>query len=504
MTARKTLTALAALLIGISFSGLLKAETLRVGWPATAVSAAYPFARDDGGGIRMAFYDALTWLDINGVLNPRLAVSWENEDDTTWIFQLREGVTFSNGEPFNAQTAVAVLDIFLDPAANHPRTADVSDIASYRARGPYELEIITTEPDPVFPRRMGLVPMIEPKAWAEMGQEQYSREPVGTGPYKIVSWGGNNTRPILEHVPTSWRPIGNIKRVEMRVITDPGARISGMLSGQLDFIMGVPPDDIMMLEASGISLRKLNSPNVLSISFRTVRDDESPLSDARVRRAINHAVDKEAIAQLILGGNNQAMHQPAIPGLIGYNPDLEPFDYNPEKAQAMLAEAGFENGFDLKFSVYSGLLPGDTLIFQKVAQDLGAVGVNTELRQISFPDYVRRIFSGEWGDTDGFSIGWMNNLLWDPQRAITQFSCAYTTPFYCDEDLMPLIEAARVEMDPVKREQLLKDIMKGLVDSGAALWLTDFSGSAAYAANIEVGDFRIDGTLFEAMTMTRN
>ena len=479
---------------------VVKAKVLRMGWPATPVTAAYPFARDDGAGLRNAFYDSLTWFDAKGVLHPRLAVSWKNESPKVWVFQLREGVLFSNGVPFNAETVVAALDIFYDPETLHPRTADIGRFESYRARGPFELEITTAQPDPIFPRRIAQLPVIEPSAWKEMGQEVYSKEPVATGPYRAVSWGGNNTRPILEYIPTSWRGIGNVDRVEITITSDPGSRVSGLLSGQLDLIGSLASDDIPTVEAAGFKVHRTESPNILSIAFRTIGNEGSPLTDVRVRRALNHAVDKRGIVDFILGELNRVVHQPAAPGVVGYNPDIPQFDYNPDKARVLLAEAGYADGFPLKFAVYGGLLPNDTLIFQKVGQDLGAIGVQTELRQISFPDYVRRLFNADWDDIDGFSIGWLHVSTWDPQRSIDQFSCAYSAPFYCDQELMPLIDQARVEMDPVRREELLTEIIYTLSQSGAALWLVDFSGSVAYDANIEVGPFRLDGTMFEQMT----
>jgi len=289
-------------------------------------------------------------------------------------------------------------------------------------------------------------------------------------------------------------------RIEKTVITDPGARISGLLSGRLDLTISLASDDIPTLEASGMEVSILKNPSILSIALRTVREDDSPIKDARVRRALNYAVNKQAIVDYILGGTTRVAHQPSAPGLIGYNPDAEPFDYDPEKARELLAEAGYAEGIDLKFSVYGGILPGDTLIFQQVAQDLGAVGVNVELRQISFPDYVRRLFNADWGDIDGFSIGWMNLNLWDPQKAYEQFSCAYSAPFYCDEESMPLIKAAGTEMDPVKREQLLQDVVLRLRDQGASIWLTEMSGAVAHVPGLDIGPYRIDGSAYAKMS----
>ena len=365
---------------------------------------------------------------------------------------------FSNGEPFNADTVVATLTELYNSEVLHARKADMGTIIGYEARSPYVVAITTTEPDPLLPNRLTQLPIIEPKAWATLGQEQYSRTPVGTGPYTLESWGPNNSNPILVVSESSWRDVEHITRVEVTVMPDVGSRVTGLMSGELDMAVSLPSDDIATLKAMGKTVMVVPNPSILSIALRTVRTDDSPLKDARVRRALNYAVDKQSIVDFILGGTTRVAHQPSTPDLIGYNPEAEPFDYNPERAQQLLAEAGYADGFPLKFSVYGGLLPGDSLIFQKVAQDLAAIGVDVELRQISFPDYVRRLFNADWEDIDGFSIGWMNMNLWDPQKAFEQFSCAYTAPFYCDEESMPLIEAAASEMDPVKRAALLQEI----------------------------------------------
>lgn len=488
---------------GLSVStALADVTTLRVGHPTAAVTGAYPFARDEGGGIRYAMYDALTWHTFQGELMPALALSWENESPTTWVFKLRPGVTFSNGKPFDAAAVIGTLAAMYDPSAVHPRVADIGPLTRYAARDDMTVEIVTPEPDPLLPKRMSLIPIIDPDVWAEIGQDGYARTPVGTGPYVLESWGGNNTRPMLIAREDSWREVKQMTRVEVNVVTDVGARISGLLTGEFDIAISLGSDDIPVLKANGMTVIVLDSPDILSLALRTVRDDDSPLKDARVRRALNYAVNKQAIVDFILGGTTRVAHQPSSEGLIGYNPDVAPFDYDPDKAKALLAEAGYADGFDLEFYVYGGLLPGDTLIFQQVAQDLTNIGVRTQMRQVPFPDYVRRLFAGDWDDADGFSIGWMNRVLWDPQRSYEQFSCAYSAPFYCDEEVMPLIAAARTEMDPVKREALMQDIVRRLTDQGAALWLVESSGVVGMRPGFATPEFRIDGSLFENITYT--
>lgn len=500
---------LRAVLCSIFFAGLAfalsndraVAETLRVGWVVTAPTSANPFARDEGGGLRWAIYDGLTWFDANGTVKPRLTKSWINETPTTWVFQLREGVSFSNGEAFDAASAVATFDALFDSDASHPRAEELGLIESYQARSPYVLEITTKQPDPLLPNRLALLPMIAPKAWIDKGVDQYAREPVGTGPYTAVSWGANNTKAVLEHVPSSWRAVGDITRVEFTVIPEPASRMSALLTDAIDLAISIASDDIPMLESAGFDSHVIKSPNILSMAFRTVRDSSTPLSDPDVRRALNHAVNKEAIAQILLGGIARVTHQPAVPELPGYSPTIQPFEYNPAKAKALLSSAGYPRGFPLRFLVYGNLTPNDTLIFQQVGQDLRAIGVDAEVQQIAFPDFVRRLFNGDWEDADGFSLGWMNHVLRDPQRSLEQYSCDFAASFYCDDDLTPLIAAAAVEMDTDTRKEMLEEIVTKLHDRAAALWLVDFSGSIVVRSDIDVEDVRIDGAMYETMSL---
>ena len=491
---------LIGLLLGVLVFSPAQSDVLRVGWVVTAPTEANPFARDEGGGLRWAIYDGLSWFDANGTVKPRLAVRWENETPTTWLFHLREGISFSNGEPFDAASAVATFDALLDPEDGHPRVEDLSLIESYEAREANVLEVATKQPDPLLPNRLALLPMIAPNAWADKGTDQYAKDPVGTGPYTAVSWGPNNTRAIIEHVPSSWRPVGDITRVEFTVIPEPASRMSALLTNAIDVASSIASDDIPMLESAGFKRHVIKSPNILSMAFRTVRDEFTPLADPIVRRALNHAVNKDAIAQILLGGIPRVSHQPAVPELPGYSADIQPFEFNQEKARDLLFEAGYADGFPLKFYVFGNLTPNDTLVFQQVGQNLREIGIDAEIQQIAFPDFVRRLFNGDWEDADGFSLGWMNHVLRDPQRSLEQYSCSFAASFYCDQDLVPLINAAGIEMDPNTRRSILEEVVTKLHDRAAALWLVDFSGSMIVRSDINVGDVRIDGAMYETMS----
>jgi peptide/nickel transport system substrate-binding protein len=304
-------------------------------------------------------------------------------------------------------------------------------------------------------------------------------------------------------VPTSWPKSKQIDVIETLTVTDATARIKALLSGRVDIALGLGPDDLEEVKAAGYETLVTPVPSVLAVAFRTVRDDAAPLKDVRVRLAMNHAVDKETIVKHILAGTTRVASQGTVPGIPGYNSNLKPFAYDPAKAKALLTEAGYPNGFKMVMLVYGGLLPNDTTVFQKVAQDLGAIGVKVELRSMTFADYARRLFNGDWQGVDAFSNGWLSIGVGDPVRAVDQFSCAYNAPFFCQPDMMPLIDATRSEMDPARRDQLMQDVMAAFNQTAVALWLVEFSSIAGISPRVKNYATRSDaiGILFESMTI---
>jgi peptide/nickel transport system substrate-binding protein len=492
----------AVMLVGAALAAAAEAAALRWASISPALTFGAPFARDEGGALRWQFYDSLSIVTGQGELKPGLAESWTLENPTTWVLKLRPGVAFSNGEPFDAAAAAAAINTLTDPAQRFPRAFDVPGIAGARARDAFTLEITTQKPDPILIRRLNMVPIPAPKAWAEMGVEAFAKNPIGTGPFKIVQWGAAEYR--LTMVPTSWRKSRHITDIEIRVITDAAARIKALLSGRVDIASGLGPDDIDTVKAAGYAVRVMPVMSVLSIAYRTVRDENVPLKDVRVRQALNYAIDKESIVTQITAGTTRVANQGTVPGVPGFNPDLPPYPYDPAKAKAMLAEAGYPDGFKLVIAVYSGLLPNDTTIFQKVAQDLAAVGVRVELRSMTFPDYARRLFNGEWQGIDAFSNGWLSVGVGDPIRAVDQFSCGYSATFFCEPSMMPLIEATRTEMDPATRTKMMQEIMAEFNRLGVALWLVEFSQIAGISPRVKNFQTRSDGIgiEFESIGLT--
>lgn len=500
----KTLLALAALL-AVQDAAAQPATTLRLAMPVPIISFGNPYTRDEGSYIRGAIFDSLTLVTRTGGLQSALAESWELESPTSWVFRLRQGISFANGEPFNAEAVVRNLALLREEGAlaRLPRAVEIDTITEITALDAHTINIRTKAPDPLLPRRLNMIAMVAPNAWQQMGVDAFARAPVGTGPYKVARWREGNSGGLMEAVPTSWRQAKDVKAVDIVVVADPAARIKALMAGQVDVVPAIGPDDVEALREAGFQVLVTPGNSVLCIAFRTERPEASPLKDVRVRHALNHAVDKHGIVAQILSGTTRVASQGSASNVPGHDETIQPVAYDPAKAKTLLAEAGYPNGFDLTIAVYGGLLPNDSLIFQKVAQDLGAVGVRVQLRTMVFADYVRRLMSGEWEGIDAFSNGWLGGGLGDPIRSVDQFSCAFHAKFFCAPEVMPAIDATRTEMDPARREALMRTVMRELNNVGVALWLVEFSGITALTPRVGDYDTRDNTPVYEKISLQK-
>ncbi len=494
-----------ALLSGLLlFSTGATAETLRVGRTENPTSLGNPFTSVGmpGSGVWTAIYDGLTMIDDDGNLVPALALSWENETPTTWVFRLRPDVSFHNGKPFDANTVAAVIDFLRnkDNAALYV-AAEVKDIKKVMVRDELTIAFETREPDAIFPRRFNVIMMVEPDELAAKGMDDFALAPIGTGPFRLVDWGQQTQVTVLETNPNSWRASKTIDRLELLNLPDPSARVAALLTGAVDLIGGLSPDDASSVEGKGNRFITVATPWVTSIALPNVGNPDSPLQDQRVRQALNFAIDKQAIATALLEDRAQPASQGAAPITFGFNPALEPYAYDPARARQLLADGGYGDGFVMTIEV---MLPNasDTLVFQKVAEDLRAVGVEVELQSATFGQWLGKFASNEWGDTDAFSFLWENSAYNDAGRAVRNYSCAKPKPFFCEPALMPLIEQSFQETDSAKREKLLQTIMSDLRDLAPSIYL--MTGTTAFGLSERIEDFyfRPHGIMYERVTFS--
>jgi peptide/nickel transport system substrate-binding protein len=452
-------------------------KTLRVAVNALPPFLGHPFASTARPTVFTtgAIYDGLIKFDGDGTLMPWLATEWKNVDERTWRFTLRDNVVFSNGSPLTSDSIVAAVEwLTSDASMRDGVRGEIQFLNSARRIDRLTAEITTTYPVPNMPNYMGSLIMVDAPRFRELGRQGYAEAPVGTGPFKVETW--KATSISMTANLTSWHA-PKLDRLEIIAVPDISGRAQGLLSGRIDIAVGLGPDERMSVEAGGAVSKAWLDPSVAAISFVTVHG--GPLADARVRQALNYAVNKSAIIENLFQGLTTPATQGVSHQAFGFNPNLEPYPYDPEKAKALLKDSGYPDGFSFVFLTQTGLGSG-TLVFQQVAADLARVGVTMEVRQLPAAAYLNTILRDPThGGAGAHSTIWPAWPIFDALRPLLMHSCRRAPAWHCDENIQPKIEEALVEWDPVKGLKARHELMAYTRDTAPAIFLyesPEFSG----------------------------
>lgn len=445
------------------------AETLRVGLASLPPGNGNPFfspARTSWYTWR-AIFDTLTQLGPNSAPVPALAISWTNTNPTTWVVKLRPNVKFSNGEVLNAAAVTATISYLKSPSAVQDSISlEAANIASTRAIDDLTVEFTTTQPDPMFPRLMAVLPVVPPAYWAKVGRDGFLRAPIGSGPFVVEKW--DAARITLKANPASWRA-PKADALEIIALPEPSTRVQALLSGRIDLASEIGPEDTEALVAEGFKTYLRPSTSVNVMAFNTMV--KSPLQDARVRQALNYAVDRPTIAKTIMQNLVQPATQPTPPANPEYDPTIAAYSYDPAKAKALLAEAGYANGFSFVLEIVSGTQGAQIdSMYQKIADDFRTVGVKMDIRPIPWAQFVRGVQQGEWKG-QAFHFEYETLPTGETLRPFRLHSCTWPHPWYCDDSLTPVIAEAKTTFDPKRRLELVHRILREYRDKAASLYL---------------------------------
>lgn len=477
--------------------------TLRYGITVVPPTYGNPYGGNGTPGtlIWYALFDALTRLDDEGHLAPALALRWEAVSPTEWHFELRPGVRFSNGRVADAEAVAATFEWLGSEAGRRTVIGnELRNVTRVEVRGPRTLAFHTGRPDAALPARLAAVLIVEPASWAELGPAGFAKQPVGTGPFALVDWGERDKRAVLRANPDSWRA-PRLDRLEFRVMPDNAVRLQALVAGEID-LSDAAVDDLPYLRARGLRSAHAPAMQVMSIALITGTGQPSPLADPRVRRALNHAVDKQVIADKLLGGLGRPAGQPASHVTVGYDPQLLPYRHDPALARRLLSEAGYADGFALDIDVVVTSAGGDGAIYQVVQQDLNDVGVRTTLRARTFGDWLRNYLSGAW-KADAFGLSWNSAPYNDVTRPMEYFSCRKRNPFFCDPVLADRLETVNEEFDPERRAALLRELSRAYREAAPAIFLVETVD--VFAMDAGVGGFKIANRVpvYEDLLWTR-
>lgn len=422
-----------------------------------------------------AFLDAFTYIDNDGQTRPWLVTGWTLVDDTTWRLTLREGVRFSNGEPFDARAVQASVDnvLFGYGKTNLVRYSLLPTVSGARIVDSHTIDITTYDPDPLLPRRLSQFYPLPPEYFAEVGPRGFARQPVGTGPFMVQEWGVGIVRTRVN--PHAWNP-PLVDGIDFLEIPDITARRQAIESGQINIAQYLAPDDIAELEALGIRVIQSTEPRARLMVF--VLRDGSPLASREVRRALNHAINREAITHYLVADAPIAT-QLGVRAMEGFDTTIKPFSYDPELARRLLAEAGYPDGFTLDIEVLA-TTNNDRQVFEAVAADLRDVGIRTNLHALEFERWRANLLSGNW---KGDIYSWAVNIgpLFDISRIWQYLSCDRPRPPFCQQEVSDIINERATELDPERRQALMKRANDLLRDDPPTILLHEMMAVTAIA-----------------------
>ena len=293
-------------------------------------------------------FDTLLKFDENLEPSPCLAESWEQVDDKTWKFNLRKDVKFHNGDPLTSKDVKFSFERIHGGTAGND-SVDEFDPNGYETPDDYTFILKTLEPY-AFTEAQLCSPstsIVPEKVVTEMGDDAFGRSPVGSGPYKFVSWtAGDNI--TVERNDDYWGEKSKLKTVKFRIITESASRTIDLESGGVDITLGLPTTDADRIEQNpDTQLIISTGATDRYIAFNCQKD---VFKDKRVRQALNYATDKDAIRVVCYGENTSERMDSVVPSTLpGHTPDLVQYDYDVEKAKSLLEEAGYKDGMEVEF-----------------------------------------------------------------------------------------------------------------------------------------------------------
>jgi ABC-type transport system substrate-binding protein len=441
-----------ALLAGVA----LAQDTVRIAQSLAQniLSPAEATGLPDATVIRTMFEGLVGFTD--GVLVTELATDWSaNDDATAFTFTLRDGVTFHDGTPFDAQAVKDYYDWVMDPDSRGARGRSLlSAMERVEVLAPDQVRIHLSRPNGAFIYLLATsnARIASPAAIAAYGDE-LSKNPVGTGPFRFVSW-DEGQMIVVERNPDYWGAPAQVDRIEFLVVNNAATRVAMLQSGEVHFIESLPPQLVPAIEADP-NLEVLSTPaNFLRmLQLNTTKE---PFGDVRVRQALNYAVDKQQLVNVVFGGNATVMTAPIPETAFGYA-EQPAYGYDPERARALLAEAGYADGFDMTVLTFTG--DEYRTAGQVLQQMFSEVGVRMTLDAQERGSLVEQIFKPiDENPTQAALVG-ASASTGDADLALTvSFTEASFPPasnnwsFYSDERVEELVVAGRETGDPAERQ----------------------------------------------------
>ena len=354
-------------------------------------------------------FDGLINQDAKQQLQPALAVSWKPVNDTTWEFKLRQGVKFHDGSTFDAEDVAATIRRVPLAAENSPSSFKryVREIKGVEIVDPYTIRFTTDGPAPLLPNNLSRISIMPAELEKMPTQKVDNGEGViGTGPFKFVSWQRDDRVEMVAN-PDYWGGAPKWDKVTFKFIANNGARVAALLSGDVDLIENVPTTDIKHGEQARWRRRHrypAATGSCTCIWTMTARvsphaagpDGKNPLRDVRVRRALSMSINRDALIDRIMDGQGVPAGQLVPEGYFGWSPNIQVPKFDPKGAKALLADAGYPNGFKMTSHASNDRYPNDEKIAQAIGQMFSKIGLDISVVTLPKSVYFSRASAREF------------------------------------------------------------------------------------------------------------
>ena len=399
-------------------------------------------------------YDALTRWDAALKLQPGLATSWKNVNETTWDFTLRSGVKFHDGTPLRPEDVKATLERNMVPGKTVVQ-AGFATIETVQVTSPTTIRIVTKKPDPLMLVRMAQMgSQIYPARLAtDEGVKELARKPIGTGAYRFVEW-AKDDRLVMEVNRDWWGWEGKapaFQRVVWKPIPEDFARLSALQRGEVDVITNVPPDQMKIV-------RTLTVPATRTVTF-WINGTQPPTSDKRVRQAMHYALDIDSIVKNLYAGQGKPFSGGLADTDFGYNPELKPYPHDVARAKRLLAEAGYASGIDVTLYAGSGTMVNDKQLLEAIADMWSQAGIRARVEMMEMA--ARQKMNNERSTPpNGLLLINPQSTLLDADGSLWRvfhphgFGGRFWVGSQPGHRFHDLMEQARYSLDPRKRKEL--------------------------------------------------
>ncbi len=428
-------------------------------------------------------YDTLVGRDVNLQVIPSLALSWKVVDDTTWEFKLRPGVKFHDGSDFTAAdvkfTIARIPTLQGNPSAYSVYTSQIKEVVVV---DPLTVRFITNGSAPLLPTNLSNVFMMSgAKGVQPTADFNTAKASNGTGPYKLVSWAPGTPQQLVRN-DAYWAGKPHWATLKISPIARDPSRVAALLAGDVDFINRVPIADVAKLKTDP-KIKVFDGPSAyVYMVYPEVGADQpfgvkdnagqplakNPFRDAKVRQAMSLAINREALVDRVMEGLAVKMTQPVPESMFGASPRIPPAQYNVERARALLAEAGYPQGFQAELSCPNDRFANDSKICEAVAQQYSRIGIKVTVAAypsaVFFPRRAKREFGlsmAGWGSLTGEASYFFGAVIHtaDKDKGLGGINVSGVS----DPEIDALIQEARPMLDEAKRRAVLEKVSETMV-----------------------------------------